>query len=117
MSTFDLTYNDTERNALVLNGYNLATQGNGTLDSNWPTCVGCAILSRSLDRTGTEVPSACKKCFDQYCWNGDRDSSQPKPYVPALKLDGVKVTSAAGILTPSLVVVAVSAVVMALNLI
>ena len=96
VSTFDLEYNDTERNAIVSNGYNLATQGNSTLDEQWPTCVGCAILSRSLDRTGTKVPDVCRKCFDRYCWSGKTDSSKPKSYVPKMKLDQLSLKSAAG---------------------
>ncbi|KAK4539909.1 Lysophospholipase 1 [Oleoguttula mirabilis] len=100
-STYDMSYNDTERNAMVLNGYNGATQGNGTLDSQWPTCVGCAILSRSLNRTGTTVPDVCTQCFDRYCWNGTTDSSRPGDYQPAMKLTAVSVTSGAGRLTQS----------------
>jgi len=106
VSTFDLQYNDTERNAIILNAYNGATQGNGTLDADWPACVGCAILSRSLNRTNTPVPSICNTCFDRYCWNGTVDSSQPSNYVPDYKLpnDVVHVTSGAGRLTGSVAV-------------
>lgn len=66
-------FTDTQRDAVIMNGYNVATQGNGTLDDQWSTCVGCAVLSRSLDRTGTTVPEACTKCFQRYCWNGTVD--------------------------------------------
>nr|POE64903.1 lysophospholipase [Quercus suber] len=93
-STFDLQYNDTERNAMVLNAYNGATQGNGTLDSQWPACVGCAILSRSLSRTGTQVPDICSQCFDRYCWNGTIDESVPGDYIPELKLSEMIATGA-----------------------
>ncbi|KUL81474.1 hypothetical protein ZTR_09623 [Talaromyces verruculosus] len=50
VSTFTLEFNDTERDALVLNGYNVATMANST---QWGVCVGCAIISRSLQRTNT----------------------------------------------------------------
>lgn len=63
VSTFTMTYNNTERNAIIQNGYDVATMGNGTLDADFPVCVGCAVLSRSLERTGTTVPDACKACF------------------------------------------------------
>lgn len=86
VSTFDLEYNDTQRNAIVLNGYNGATQGNSSLDADWPACVGCAILSRSLDRTGTTVPDVCKSCFSRYCWDGTVNNTAPGTYMPALKL-------------------------------
>ncbi|CAI7660564.1 unnamed protein product [Penicillium glandicola] len=52
-------YNTTSRDAMILNSYNIATRANNTLDSNWSTCVGCAVLSRSFDRTGTTVPEIC----------------------------------------------------------
>ncbi|WPH02652.1 Hypothetical protein R9X50_00551700 [Acrodontium crateriforme] len=96
-STYDMQYNDTERNAMVLNAYNGATQGNGTLDGgHWGTCVGCAILSRSLHRTNTPIPDVCTQCFEHYCWNGTIDSSQPADYVPAMKIPdlAIKVSGA-----------------------
>lgn len=97
-STYTMSYNDTERNAIVLNAYNGATQGNGTLDSEWPACVGCAILSRSLDRTGTDVPEICNRCFSRYCWDGTTNTSAPGTYAPEFKLANnmVKVKSGAG---------------------
>ncbi|EFR05370.1 lysophospholipase 1 [Nannizzia gypsea CBS 118893] len=95
VSTFDLKYNNTQRNAIILNGYNVATMGNATRDSTWPTCVGCAMLSRSLERTKTSVPAACKKCFERYCWDGKLNSTTPDVYAPKLFLMGVDLTSAA----------------------
>lgn len=103
-STLQLEYNDTERNAMILNGYNMATLGNGTVDNEWPQCVGCAVLSRSLNRTGTTVPDICGQCFRRYCWNGTVDDSAPGTYNPTFKLSAdevVKVTSGAGALVAS----------------
>jgi lysophospholipase len=91
-----LQYNDTERNEMILNAYNGATQGNGTLDSEWPACVGCAILSRSFDRTGTEVPEVCTRCFERYCWDGTINSTAPANYVPELKIKGAGSTGKEG---------------------
>jgi lysophospholipase len=91
VSTFDLQYNDTERNYIIRNGYNVATMGNGTLDAQWPTCVGCAILSRSLERTRTAVPEVCTQCFSRYCWDGKVDSTVNTTYIPAYKLPKAKV--------------------------
>ncbi|EMC99663.1 hypothetical protein BAUCODRAFT_30039 [Baudoinia panamericana UAMH 10762] len=93
VSTYDLQFNNTERNAIVLNGYNGATLGNGTLDKQWPACVGCAILSRSLNRTGTAVPEVCTQCFQRYCWNGTTNTRTPANFVPKMKLTEVKVTT------------------------
>ena len=55
VSTFQPTTNNTERNAIINNGYNVATMGNGTLDSTWPTCVGCAMRCR-LGSPGSGTP-------------------------------------------------------------
>lgn len=87
ISTFDPSHELDERDAIILNGFNVATQGNGTLDDQWPTCVACAILSRSFHRTETEPPQACKDCFDQYCWDGTIDDAEVGAFEPELMLD------------------------------
>lgn len=69
-STFQPDYTEQERDSTILNGYDVVTMGNSTRDGNWSTCVGCAILSRSLERTNTNVPEICKQCFQRYCWDG-----------------------------------------------
>ena len=84
VSTFQLTYNNTERDAMIRNGYEVATMGNATRDSNWPTCLGCAILARSFERTDTDMPDACQQCMDDFCWSGNADSSNPSDYIPEL---------------------------------
>ena len=86
VSTFDLQHDNVVRDAVILNGYNVATQANGTLDTSWGTCVACAVLSRSFDRTQTPVPDACKTCFDKYCWDGRLNSTEPaQKYEPPFK--------------------------------
>ncbi|MCJ1375380.1 Lysophospholipase 1 [Loxospora ochrophaea] len=97
VSTFDPSYNDTERDAIVENGYHVATMANGTTDSQWPTCVGCAILSRSLERTGTTVPQVCQQCYSKYCWDGTTNSTRPTSYNPTSTLTPVKVSSGNGL--------------------
>ncbi|KAI9931040.1 hypothetical protein ASPWEDRAFT_178756 [Aspergillus wentii DTO 134E9] len=87
VTTFDPSYEDSERDDLITNGYNMATMGNGTVDGNWSTCVACAILSRSFERTNTNVPEACTQCFNKYCWNGNTNSTTPADYEPATTLD------------------------------
>ena len=94
-STFTLSYNNTFRNAIIENGYDVATQGNGTIDSQWPTCVACAVLSRSFTKTGETVPDACSTCFDRYCWNGTLDETTPAAYEPNFKLEEVNIKSGA----------------------
>ncbi|KAK1780485.1 lysophospholipase [Copromyces sp. CBS 386.78] len=88
VSTFDPSYTMSERNDIISNGWNSATQGNGTLDKEWPTCVACAIISRSLDRLGRQTPAACKTCFERYCWNGTVDSRDTGVYMPQWKIAG-----------------------------
>ncbi|CAI4218757.1 unnamed protein product [Parascedosporium putredinis] len=87
VSTFDPTHEIDERNDIVQNGYNVATRGNGTLDDAWPTCVACAALSRSFERTGTTPPQACQDCFNRYCWNGQLDTTAVSSYEPGLILN------------------------------
>ncbi|TWU72455.1 Lysophospholipase 1 [Metarhizium rileyi] len=82
VSTFDLSYNDSDRNQMIQNGYNVATLGNGTVDAKWAACVGCAILSRSLGRRGTAMPPTCADCFSRYCWNGSTNSTVPSTFEP-----------------------------------
>ncbi|EOD50301.1 putative lysophospholipase plb1 protein [Neofusicoccum parvum UCRNP2] len=101
VSTYTMSYNNTERNAIIENGYDVATMGNGTVDPQWPTCVGCAIMSRSWNRTGTTVPDVCTDCFNRYCWNGTVNSTTPNPYVPTMALDEINVQSAAGHFMPT----------------
>ncbi|CAG8109049.1 unnamed protein product [Penicillium salamii] len=102
LSTFTMSYNSTERDTMILNGHNVATMGNGSRDSEWSTCVGCAVLSRSLERTNTSIPASCNKCFERYCWNGTRDSRTPANYDPALVLAEVDVTSKASLVAVSM---------------
>ena len=86
VSTFDLSYETDERNAIVQNGYAVATMGNATLDEKWPVCVGCAVLSRSLERTKSTVPQVCRDCFKRYCWDGTVNSTQPRTaYEPKIR--------------------------------
>ncbi|KAI1384104.1 lysophospholipase catalytic domain-containing protein [Hypoxylon trugodes] len=89
VSTFDPSYPDEQRNSIIKNGYNVATMGNGTLDKEWPACVACAILSRSLERTNTQLSATCQGCFSRYCWNGTTDSTPVSSYdpTPILQLD------------------------------
>ncbi|KAL2122816.1 hypothetical protein VTJ04DRAFT_3271 [Mycothermus thermophilus] len=82
VSTFDPSYPLAQRDSIILNGFHGATQGNGTLDEQWQTCVACAVLSRSLARTGTAVPAKCRECFDKYCWDGTVANAQEAGIVP-----------------------------------
>lgn len=94
VSTFDLEYSDAQRNLIIQNGYEVATLANGTLDSEWPTCMACAVLSRSFTKTGTSVPDVCTACFQRYCWNGTIDERTPGSYEPVYKVGEIKISAA-----------------------
>ncbi|KAJ5935299.1 hypothetical protein N7466_004846 [Penicillium verhagenii] len=81
-STYQMTYEDWQRDNIITNGYEVVTMGNGTRDGNFTACVGCAILSRSFERTGTTLPDICTQCFTEYCWNGTTNSTTPNTYAP-----------------------------------
>lgn len=95
ISTFTLSYNDSVRDAVITNGYAVATMANASVDATWPTCVGCAILSRSLERTDTPVPDVCRSCFDRYCWDGTVNSSTPANYDPQYRITPIAIKGAA----------------------
>lgn len=65
-----------QMNDIFVNGFNLLTQGNRTLDKEWPICLGCAAIERSLEKAGLETPDQCKDCFDRYCWDGKSDDTE-----------------------------------------
>jgi lysophospholipase len=117
VSTFDPEYNDTQRNAIIRNGHEVATLANGTLDAQWPACMACAVLSRSFDRTGTTVPDECTQCFNRYCWNGTVDSTPVEGnYTPAFKAGEVNLSAASSVSRTVTMSVFVSAMAVALLL-
>ncbi|OAA62649.1 lysophospholipase plb1 [Niveomyces insectorum RCEF 264] len=82
VTTFTPSYTLPQRNAIIENGFNAATRGNGTFDTQWPTCLACAVLSRSFARTNTTVPAACTTCFARYCWDGTLNTTDYGNYEP-----------------------------------
>lgn len=95
ISTFQFSTNNTQRDAIIRNGADVATQGNGTFNSDWSTCVGCAVLARSFVKTGTAVPDVCNRCFTKYCWNGSLNSTTPTNYAPTPRLSTTALSSGA----------------------
>ena len=55
-----------------VNSFNQMTQGNGTLDDEWPECLGCAAIDRSLSKLTPPMKrtAQCEGCFARYCWDG-----------------------------------------------
>jgi len=75
-------------NELFENSFNQITQGNGTLDAEWPVCLGCAAIERSLAKVGLNRTAQCQRCFDRYCWDGTAEEEWGNVVVdPPLVLD------------------------------
>lgn len=60
-STDKIQYSKADTDGIIANGVSIADQ-NG--DSEWPTCLACAIMQK----TGSTLPSDCTACFDKYCY-------------------------------------------------
>ncbi|KAK9369043.1 lysophospholipase catalytic domain-containing protein [Lipomyces kononenkoae] len=69
-STFQLSYDTDEVAGFITNGYNVATQGNGTVDTEWAKCIGCAIIQRETERRNSTPTTECQACLNKYCWDG-----------------------------------------------
>lgn len=64
-STFQGIYSLGEVEAMVENGYNIATCGNST---EYMACVACAVAKRSADRQNVPLAPHCQRCFSKYCY-------------------------------------------------
>ncbi len=60
---------------LLTNGFNYMTQGNSTLDPEWPECLGCPAIDRSLTKLDIARSKQCEGCMARYCWDGVEDNS------------------------------------------
>lgn len=71
-STFRTDYKHHEVHQMVTNGYNVATAAN---NSDYTTCVGCAIVKRSIDRGASDavLTPFCNMCLNRYCYRGTAD--------------------------------------------
>lgn len=76
-STKQMSYDTESRDAIIKNGYNVATMGNGTVDQEWTACAACAIVRRGEERRGLNQTDQCKRCFTKYCWDGTRNETDP----------------------------------------
>lgn len=72
---------------IYLNSFNLVTQGNGTIDSDWATCIGCAAIDRSVARVGMQRSAQCESCLQKYCWDGTYNNTKPAVVDLSLYLD------------------------------
>ena len=68
-STFKLQYSDQEASTFLDQANNVAARGmpvNGQADSQWPTCLACALSERQRQRQGLAQSSQCASCFSRY---------------------------------------------------
>lgn len=63
-------FTDNELDVTLENAFQLATYGNGTVDTHWPACLACAVVKSSIQRLGIDMPQQCSACFQRHCWNG-----------------------------------------------
>ncbi|TLD08366.1 uncharacterized protein PgNI_07715 [Pyricularia grisea] len=87
-TTFTMKFDQKRRDAVIANAFDGATLGLGSLDNEWPACVACAALQRSMIRTNTQFPTQCQSCFSRYCYDGKTDTTPrtKEYYNPTLKL-------------------------------
>ena len=74
-STLQLQYSEEERLALIQNGFEAATRGNFTGDSDFLGCIACAVIRRKQQSSDAELPAECDACFTNYCWDGSEADS------------------------------------------
>lgn len=82
-STFMLEYSSSQAQGVIDNSVNVATLGG--VDSEWATCLGCAILQRGFERSNTPRPEVCTRCLNKWCWDGVTNTTTPSfSYSPAI---------------------------------
>jgi len=71
-STFQLTYSGSETQTFLDSATNSTINPRFgpkmTVDSEWPTCLSCALIDRSRNRLQVARSAACEACFARYCY-------------------------------------------------
>lgn len=86
-SGFQTNFTKEQMGAILTNGFNYITQGNGTLDAEWPECLGCAAIDRSLAKLGMARTEQCQRCMEKHCWDGVENNTTPAVVDLSLRLD------------------------------
>ena len=71
------SFSHEQMSVVLTNSFNYVTQGNSTLDKEWPECLGCAVVDRTLTKVGMERTEQCQRCMTRYCWDGVEDNKNP----------------------------------------
>ncbi len=83
VSTYELGYSNAKAQGVIDNSVDVATLGGA--DDSWSTCLGCAILERSFERSHTPRPDICTQCLNKWCWDGVTNTTTPSySYSPAI---------------------------------
>lgn len=63
-----LDYTPDERVKAIRNGFESASVFNLIHYKDFNSCVGCAVMKRTQEKLGLELPEECSKCFEELCW-------------------------------------------------
>lgn len=74
-STYKLDYSSRQAQGVIDNSVDVATLGGR--DSQWPTCLACALMQRGFERSNTPRPQVCSECMDKWCWDGVTNTTTP----------------------------------------
>jgi lysophospholipase len=88
-SEYSNAFSDEDMAVIMANSFNIVTLGNGGLDQEWPECLGCAVIDRSLVRSENQRTSQCQPCFGKYCWSGVVDNENPGIVDPIVALNTI----------------------------
>lgn len=92
-STFQMSYTDQEKKAMIQNGFDITSRLNGTIDEEYRACIGCAVIRREQERLGQKQTDQCKKCFQRYCWDGTISRVNTTNYSPPVNFTNSGLTN------------------------
>ncbi|KAJ1032558.1 hypothetical protein NDA16_000581 [Ustilago loliicola] len=75
VSTYKLDYSSRQAQGVIDNSVDVATLGGR--DSQWATCLACALMQRGFERSNTPRPEVCGECMEKWCWDGVTNTTTP----------------------------------------
>lgn len=78
---------DNQLDLVFQNAFVSMTQDSNKLAANWSTCIACGAIQKSVLRMQVQLPEVCRTCFQDHCWQGDEDDSEPGFLAPFPKLN------------------------------
>ncbi|KAA1092492.1 hypothetical protein PGT21_004858 [Puccinia graminis f. sp. tritici] len=70
-STMQAVYKKEDIKGFFENGFYVATQTHSSQnDTEWPSCLACALVDRQNTRNGMQRTPQCISCFTRYCASG-----------------------------------------------